>query len=314
MILYIIRHGETDWNRIHRVQGRTDIPLNEYGRHLAEETADGMKDLSIDLCYTSPLKRARETAQIILRDRAVPIFDDARIQEMSFGSYEGSFVLYDAGADIWEIYNEKKAGTRVSPDSTYKIFDALMALEEGVITPDSSTLAWDGTECAFDAWNSDQDLTSAIQNSVNWYFQSIDRQAGRDTVADFYDRIGYGNCDTSGDISSYWMESTLKISPVEQVELLTGLYYNEFGFSQKNTDAVKASLKLLSGQSGTLSGKTGTGMVDGKNVNGWFVGYVEQPENVYFFAVNIQGREGAAGSAASDLALSVLRSRGIWEG
>ena len=89
MILYIIRHGETDWNRIHRVQGRTDIPLNEYGRHLAEETADGMKDLSIDLCYTSPLKRARETAQIILRDRAVPIFDDARIQEMSFGSYEG---------------------------------------------------------------------------------------------------------------------------------------------------------------------------------------------------------------------------------
>ena len=200
----------------------------------------------------------------------------------------------------------------MSPDSTYKIYDALMALESGIITPDSSSMTWDGTEYGFDAWNSDQDLTTAMQNSVNWYFQSLDRQAGRDTVADFYDRIGYGNRDTSGDIGSYWMESTLKISPVEQVELLTELYYNEFGFSQKNTDAVKDSLKLSSGQTGTLSGKTGTGMVDGKNVNGWFVGYVEQAENVYFFAVNIQGEEGATGSAASNLALSVLRSYGIW--
>ena len=229
-----------------------------------------------------------------------------------FGSYDGSFVLYNAGADIWEIYNEKDAGTRVSPDSTYKIYDALMALESGIITPDSSSMTWDGTEYGFDAWNSDQDLTTAMQNSVNWYFQSLDRQAGRDTVADFYDRIGYGNRDTSGDIGSYWMESTLKISPVEQVELLTELYYNEFGFSQENTDAVKDSLKLSYGQTGTLSGKTGTGMVDGKNVNGWFVGYVEQAENVYFFAVNIQGEEGATGSAASNLALSVLRSYGIW--
>ena len=89
MLLYIVRHGETEWNCLHRVQGRTDIPLNEYRRHLAEETAEGMKDLPIDLCYTSPLRRARETAQIILRGRGVQIIDEPRIQEMSFGRYEG---------------------------------------------------------------------------------------------------------------------------------------------------------------------------------------------------------------------------------
>ena len=48
MMLYIVRHGETDWNREKRVQGRTDIPLNSYGRHLAEETSEGMKDRRID--------------------------------------------------------------------------------------------------------------------------------------------------------------------------------------------------------------------------------------------------------------------------
>ena len=89
MRLYIIRHGETDWNRTHRVQGHTDIPLNEYGRHLAEETAEGMKTLRIDIGYTSPLSRAKETARIILGDRRAPLYDEDRIKEMCFGSYEG---------------------------------------------------------------------------------------------------------------------------------------------------------------------------------------------------------------------------------
>lgn len=230
-----------------------------------------------------------------------------------FGEYEGSFVLYDAGADSWMIYNEDSAGTRVSPNSTYKIYDALLGLEKGIITPEDSGMAWDGTEYPIDAWNSDQDLDSAMENSVNWYFQSIDHQAGNSELAGFYHEIGYGNEDISGGIDSYWGESTLKISPIEQTELLTKLYYNEFGFSQENIDAVKDSLVLSSDTDKVLFGKTGTGMVNGKNTNGWFVGYVEDAGNVYFFAVNIQNEDNASGSAASDIALSVLRSYGIWQ-
>ena len=88
MMLYIVRHGETDWNRQKKVQGHTDIPLNEYGRHLAEETAEGMKDIPIDIGYTSPLKRARETAEIILKGRNIPLLDEPRIQEIGFGICE----------------------------------------------------------------------------------------------------------------------------------------------------------------------------------------------------------------------------------
>ena len=71
MKIYFVRHGETDWNRAHKVQGHTDIPLNNYGRHLARETAEGMKNLKIDLAYTSPLSRAKETAEIILAGSSV---------------------------------------------------------------------------------------------------------------------------------------------------------------------------------------------------------------------------------------------------
>ena len=64
-----MRHGETDWNKKKLVQGRKDIPLNEYGRHLARETSYGMRQYQIDLAYTSPLRRAKETAEIVfLRD------------------------------------------------------------------------------------------------------------------------------------------------------------------------------------------------------------------------------------------------------
>lgn len=89
MKIYFVRHGETDWNKARRIQGQVDIPLNDFGRHLAEETAKGLADVPFDICYTSPLWRAEETARIILGDRRVPVIEEKRIEEMAFGEYEG---------------------------------------------------------------------------------------------------------------------------------------------------------------------------------------------------------------------------------
>ncbi len=89
MRLYMMRHGETDWNRRHLWQGRTDIPLNEKGRYVAELTREGLKDIPFDVAYCSPLCRAKETAQIVLQGRDIELIEDARIIEMGFGPYEG---------------------------------------------------------------------------------------------------------------------------------------------------------------------------------------------------------------------------------
>lgn len=85
----MIRHGETDWNKERRLQGQTDISLNEFGRNLAIETAPALKNVQFDVVYTSPLKRARETVDLVLGERDIPIIEDLRIREMGFGSYEG---------------------------------------------------------------------------------------------------------------------------------------------------------------------------------------------------------------------------------
>ena len=88
-MLYIIRHGKTEWNERHKLQGRTDIPLNEDGRLMAEKAAEECRDIHFDVCYCSPLIRARETAEILLRGRDVPIIADDRLMEMCFGCFEG---------------------------------------------------------------------------------------------------------------------------------------------------------------------------------------------------------------------------------
>lgn len=230
-----------------------------------------------------------------------------------FDGYEGSFVLYDLENDSWNIYDMERATTRVSPNSTFKIYTALFGLEEGVITPNNSLIPWNKENYPFETWNADQNLCLAMDSSVNWYFQKIDEELGATAIQNDLREIDYGNEDMSGDFSTYWMESSLKISPVEQVELLTKLYNNAFDFAPENIAAVKDSICIFSSESGNLYGKTGTGRVNGQNVNGWFIGYVETAEHTYFFAVNIQSDKDAAGSTASEIALSILSDLNIWE-
>lgn len=100
MRLYILRHGETDWNKELRLQGQTDIQLNEKGRRLARLTAQGVKDIPFDLAITSPLSRARETAVLVLGGREIPVICDERIMEIGFGVMEGGQVRNAEGVII----------------------------------------------------------------------------------------------------------------------------------------------------------------------------------------------------------------------
>ena len=230
-----------------------------------------------------------------------------------FGKYEGSFVLYDLGNDAWSIHDIEHATLRVAPDSTYKIYDALFGLEEGVITPEDSFIAWNGKNYPFETWNSDQTLQSAMTSSVNWYFQAIDEQLASTNIRNYIQQIGYGNENVSGRLSTYWLESSLKISPVEQVKLLTKLQNNSLGFSSENINAVKDSICIFSSDTVKFYGKTGTGRIDGQDVNGWFIGYIETINNTYFFATNIGADSDATGSNATEITMSILSDMNIWK-
>ena len=88
-----MRHGLTNWNKIKKLQGRSDILLAQEGIELAEKVAEGMKDVDIDLVISSPLIRAKQTAEIVMAGRNLPMITDRRIIEMSFGDWEGQSML-----------------------------------------------------------------------------------------------------------------------------------------------------------------------------------------------------------------------------
>ncbi|WP_042462002.1 BlaR1 family beta-lactam sensor/signal transducer [Neobacillus dielmonensis] len=230
-----------------------------------------------------------------------------------FDGCNGSFVLYDATKNQYQIYNREMSEQRVSPDSTYKIYAALFALESNVISPTSNKQNWDGTVHPIPEWNQNQTLSTAISRSVNWYFQNTDREIGRNRLQEYFHKIKYGNEDLSGKLDGYWMESSLKISPIEQVQLLTAFEKNQFGFKPEHIQAVKQAIFIAEQNNRQLYGKTGTGMINGKNVNGWFVGFVTKGDSRYYFAVNIQNQDGQAqGSKAAEIAKQILHDKQIY--
>ena len=241
-------------------------------------------------------------------EKKQPVYEDLGAY---FYGFDGSFVLYDLQASKYSIYNKDKSISRVSPNSTYKIFSALIALELNVIQDGDSTLSWNGTNYPFQVWNKNQNLSSAMINSVSWYFQDLDKLVGLKNLQTYFKQIGYGNHNLSGGLSNYWIESSLCISPVEQVQLLKDFYTNNMPFREENINAVKDVLKLSEKDNAILYGKTGTGLVN-ESGNGWFIGYVEKEGNAFIFATNIQGNHGASGSTAAKIALSILSDKSIY--
>ena len=160
-----------------------------------------------------------------------------------------------------------------------------------MIKASDTVLQWDGISRELAAWNETQDLHSAMQNSVNWYFQTLDTAVGAEELEGFYRKIGYGNGSVGKDAAAYWKDGRLKISPLEQVMLLRKFYHNDWQMKQENLQAVKDALFLTERNGCRLYGKTGTGRTDGRDVSGWFVGYVESAETVSYTHLDVYKRQ-----------------------
>ncbi|MCR5672413.1 MAG: histidine phosphatase family protein [Lachnospiraceae bacterium] len=138
-MLYIMRHGSTDWNENHKLQGRVDIPLNENGRDMARKAADLYKDVHLDVCYCSPLIRARETADIVLNNRNIPIITDDRLKEMSFGIFEGIENYFErSDCPISALFRDPEKYTEIpeGAESFEQLFTRTGEFLEEVIDPE----------------------------------------------------------------------------------------------------------------------------------------------------------------------------------
>ncbi|MCF4970181.1 class D beta-lactamase [Nostoc sp. CMAA1605] len=204
---------------------------------------------------------------------------------------KGSILICDRNHNRCYQHNAPRNSQAFSPASTFKIFNSLVALETGVIPSDVAVLTWDGIQREFPSWNQDTNIRQAFKNSTVWFYQVLARKIGYQRMKPFIQQVGYGDgqIGTPEQIDRFWLEGPLQITPRQQIEFLQRLQRKELPFSQRTLDLVQDIMVYERTPEYILRGKTGWAARRKPNI-GWFVGYLEQKNNVYFFATNIDIR------------------------
>jgi beta-lactamase class D len=226
-------------------------------------------------------------------------------------NHEGCFVLFDLNKNEFLKYNPERCSERFIPASTFKIFNSLAALESGVIKDENEIIEWDSVKRFYDMWNQDLNLKQAFKFSAVWFYQEFARRIGEEKMKKYITEIHYGNEDISGGIDLFWLEGGLRISPDEQIDFLRKIYNNETSFSQRSIDILKKIMIYEQTNEYILRAKTGWGMRFETQV-GWFVGYIEKGDNVYFFATNLETKNPDEGFRSRiEISYEILRELGI---
>lgn len=240
-----------------------------------------------------------------------------------FNNTEGTAVIYNNKESRYYIYNPELAKKQSSPCSSFKIISCLMGLESGVIKPEASVLKWNGTVYSVSDWNKDIDYIDAFHSSCIWYFRQVIDSLDTKYVQDTLDQLEYGNCDISKwegslhnlifteqqdlkELNGFWQESSLQISPIEQVDVLRRIFEDKVVFSTNSLELVK-SVMLTENTASDIKiyGKTGSGIKDDTWNDGWFVGMFEVSDNTYYFALRLN-QPGKRGNDAKTIALDII--------
>lgn len=218
-----------------------------------------------------------------------------------FNGLNGEAVVYDVSNRRYTMYNGEQAMEGRSPCSTFKIISSLIGLENGIIVPEDSVREWSGETFWNEDWNKDIDFAEAFRTSCVWYYRQVIDDIGKELMQRELDKLQYGNCDISDwegrlntnnnnrALTGFWIESSLLISPKEQVEVMERI----FGENSDYSEAARKELKqvmLVSDQDGTevpVYGKTGMGMAEGIVVDAWFTGFAEGEEGNLYFCVHL---------------------------
>ena len=203
----------------------------------------------------------------------------------------GSTTIYNYKNKEWILTDEQDAELATLPASTFKIPNSLFALEYKAVQDENEVFKWDGDlkshlGTVVNVWNKDTDLKSAFKNSTVWFYVEIARKIGRKKYKRTLKKCKYGNGNLNEKGIDFWNYGEFKISPKNQIEFLIKLYENKLPFSPLTIDKVKALMVSEQTKTHTYRDKTGWTRKNGQDI-GWWVGYLEVNENVYFFATRL---------------------------
>lgn len=229
--------------------------------------------------------------------------------KQAFDKYhvEGCFEYYDNNQETAHYYNKERCAKQVTPASTFKIFNSLVALETNIAPDEQLVIKWDSVVRWNPDWNKDMNMAEAFKVSCLPYYQEIARRIGAKDMQYYLDTVQYGNKKIGKAIDSFWINNTLLISPDEQVGFIKRLYHAELPFKERTQRIVRGMMLQQETKDYKLYYKTGWGKNDDGNIL-WVVGFVEKIEELknvetgkiegiphpYFFALNFSSKDTTA--------------------
>ncbi|MCY7976266.1 class D beta-lactamase [Bacillus inaquosorum] len=222
-----------------------------------------------------------------------------------FKDTDGTFILHDVQNDKTFVYNRERANKRQTPQSTFKVVNALIGLQVKAVRDEYDVKRWDGVKREFESWNRDHTLGSAMRESAIWYYQALARDIGEERMKTWLHTLSYGNEDISGGIDQFWLQSSLTISPLEQEAFLEKFFKEELPFDKSVMKTVKRMMIQEEGDHYTLYGKTGTRLTD--MGLGWFVGFIKTEHGSYIFVTNVDD----SGTKAKNITVDILKKHGL---
>ncbi len=234
---------------------------------------------------------------------------------------QGCMVVFDNNQMKWITTDTILMNKEMLPASTFKIINLLIALETGVIADENEIVKWPGSiDTVKYGYRPDisHDMTvkEAFVVSAGWVFIELAKKIGRENYRHYLQVCKYGNQNLTEPGFDFWNFGEFGISPVNQVGFIRNLYEGKLPFSTRNMEIVKRVMKTEQTQKYTISAKTGWTREGGINT-GWWVGYVETKQGVWFFAtLLLQDRKlnnPDFGSCRKKITKSIFRELGITE-
>ena len=225
---------------------------------------------------------------------------------------EGTLVMSALHSDRTFIHNDPRANRRYSPASTFKILNTLISLEERAVSGKDDIFKWDGHVYAIQSWNHDQTLESAFKASCVWCFQDLAQRVGAKKYSDYLHDLAYGKLYEPFVVTTFWLDGSLEISAIEQVEFIKKVYQRSLPFTDSSYETLRQIMLIEQAPAFTMRAKTGLSSQSKPKI-GWYVGYIETLKDVWFFAVNIDVRDENDLPLRQKITRLALQTKGIIE-
>ena len=223
----------------------------------------------------------------------------------------------NTGQEVYAYGSNAVCMRQLPPCSSFKIANALIGLDAGLITP-SAVVVWDGKPQPVKAWETDADLAKAFKLSMVPWFQNLARSVGHDVYAKQLKALDYGSADPAGPVDQFWLGPQagggLTISTRQQSDFIARLYTGQLPVKASSVETVEQIMIDETRGTTTMSGKTGTcsSQADGSRSVGWWVGRVQTKDQNLAFAVSMEGASALPGRELQTRFKSALTKIGLW--